>query len=68
MLSVAWSAFSVGISGAEADDDWDDTDSLLPIDVSSAARLEPSPTADTQTKRNEHYTFLHHVFIYIPLN
>ncbi len=47
MLSGAWSVFSVVISEAEADDDWDDTDSLLPIEVSSVVRLELSPTADT---------------------
>lgn len=48
LLSGAWSVLSVGVSEAEADDDWDDTDSLLPIDVSSAVRLEPSPTADSK--------------------
>lgn len=47
MASGTWSLFSVAVSEAEADDDWDDTDSLLPIDVSSVARLELSPTADT---------------------
>lgn len=47
MLSGAWSLLSGGVSEAEADDDWDDTDSLLPIDVSSVVRLELSPTADT---------------------
>lgn len=46
MLSGAWSLLSVDISEAEADDDWDDTDSLLPIDVSSVVRLELSPTVD----------------------
>ena len=45
-LSGTWSLFS-GASEAEADDDWDDTDSLLPIDVSSVARLELSATTDT---------------------
>lgn len=47
MLSGVWSLFSGGVSETEADDDWDDTDSLLPIDVSSVVRLELSPTADT---------------------
>lgn len=46
VLSGAWSLLSVDISEAEADDDWDDTDSLLPIDVSSVVRLELSPTVD----------------------
>lgn len=50
VLSGAWSLLSVGISEAEADDDWEDTDSLLPIDVSSVVKL--SPTADTEM-RNE---------------
>lgn len=52
VLSGAWSLLSVGISEAEADDDWEDTDSLLPIDVSSVVKLELSPTADTEM-RNE---------------
>lgn len=47
LLSGTWSLLSVGVSEAEADDDWDDTDSLLPIDVSSVARLGASPTEDT---------------------
>lgn len=47
LLSGTWSLLSVGVSEAEADDDCDDTDSLLPIDVSSVARLEASPTEDT---------------------
>lgn len=47
LLSGTWSLLSVGVSEAEADDDWDDTDSLLPIDVSSAARLGASPAAHT---------------------
>lgn len=54
----AWSLFSVGVSEAEADDDWDDTDSLLPIDVSSVVKLEPSPTADTLIKKNKTKHFL----------
>ncbi|TNN89550.1 hypothetical protein EYF80_000153 [Liparis tanakae] len=33
VLSGTWSLFSAGISEAEADDDWDDTDSLLPIEI-----------------------------------
>lgn len=36
---------SVGVS--EAEDDCEDTDSLLPIDVSSMVMLALSPTADT---------------------
>lgn len=36
---------SVGVS--EAEDDWEDTDSLLPIDISSVVMLELSPTDDT---------------------
>lgn len=47
LLSGTWSLFSAGVSEAEADDDWDDTDSLLPIDVSSVARLGAWPAADT---------------------
>lgn len=47
LLSGTWSLLSVGVSEAEADDDCDDTDSLLPIDVSSVVRLEASPTEDT---------------------
>lgn len=47
VLSGAWSLLSVDVSEADAEDDWDDTDSLLPIDVSSVARLELLPTADT---------------------
>lgn len=35
---------SVGVS--EAEDDCEDTDSLLPIDVSSVVMLELSPTAE----------------------
>lgn len=53
MLSGAWSVFSVVVSEAEADDDWDDTDSLLPIEVSSVVRLELSPTADTGMKKKD---------------
>lgn len=49
--SGAWSVFSEGVSEAEADDDWDETDSLLPIDVSSVARLELSPTADAEMQK-----------------
>lgn len=47
LLRGTWSLLSVGVSEAEADDDWDDTDSLLPIDVSSVARLGASPAGDT---------------------
>lgn len=47
LLSGTWSLLSVGVSEAEADDDWDDIDSLLPIDVSSVARLGASPAEDT---------------------
>lgn len=47
VASGTWSLFSVVVSEVEADDDWDDTDSLLPIDVSSVARPEPPPSPDT---------------------
>lgn len=46
LLSGTWSLLSVGVSEAEAEDDWDDTDSLLPIDVSSVARLGVSPAEE----------------------
>lgn len=49
--SGAWSGFSEAVSEAEADDDWDETDSLLPIDVSSVAWLELSPTADAEMQK-----------------
>lgn len=47
VLSGVCSLASVGVSEAEADDDCEDTDSLLPINVSSVLILELSPTADT---------------------
>lgn len=46
-LSRVCSLFSGGVSEVDADDDWDDTDSLLPIEVSSVARLK-SATADSE--------------------
>ncbi len=55
VLTGLWSLFSIGTSEAEADDDWDDTDSLLPIDVSSVVRMELSPTADTYMKKKGVY-------------
>lgn len=58
VLSGAWSHFSGGISEVEADDDWDDTDSLLLSDVSSAVRQEPSPTVDTKEKKKKKAAFI----------
>lgn len=51
VVSVGWSAFSS--SEVEADDDWDDTDSLLPIEVSSAVKTEPSPAAENTKTDNK---------------
>lgn len=45
----------MGVS--EADDDCEDTDSLLPIDVSSVVMLELSPTA-TDTSMKERWWIL----------
>lgn len=53
--SGACSPLSVGLSVgvSEAEDDWEDTDSLLPIDVSSVVMLELSPTTDTSIKEGK---------------
>lgn len=47
MHSGACSLPSAGVSGAEAEDDCEDTDSLLPVNVSSVVMLELSPAAGT---------------------
>lgn len=56
-LSGGWSPFSAAISEADADDDCDDTDSLLPIEVSSVARLELSAIADNKEKKNNNNNY-----------
>lgn len=48
VLRGVWSAFSGGVSEADAVDDWEDTDSLLPMDPSSGAELGQPPVCDTE--------------------
>ena len=45
VLRGAWSFFSMGVSEADAEDECEDTDSLLPIDVSS--NIRPTMLSDT---------------------
>ena len=47
VLRGVWSAFSGGVSEADAVDDWEDTDSLLPMEPSSGAELG-QPVCDTE--------------------